>query len=728
MSTRRNLGTLALGVAFALVAAPARAQASGEPNTSGDISVGGQYGTGLDQSSKLQQYESIPKGLVIFGADFSWKGQEGYYLDFTSGQLSADDQWASLLWGKRDTFKLKIDWQQNPRWFSNTARTLYLQSSPGVFVLPDALQAYDQANFNATTNPQVLGQFAGGALPVDLKYIRKKGSVDYLYTGLEHWTFDFSYAQERRSGTKAETIASYFGNGANIYEVAAPVQYKTHDMKAEASFAKGRYFADASLSVSKFTNDVQTLRVDNPMRLTDSATDGPAVYQKALAPDNDAWNLHLVSGMSLPMRHKLTVDLSAGSMSMDTSLLPYTTNSVLNANPAFDAVLPYNSVKVQYDTLLAAVKLTGDPLPWMGYNVSIRDYELKDKTGDYQFPNYVAGDTTIEPGTVERDKQGYKKQTFRGEAHFTPLGPLRLGLAYSHEKNSYDVRAYESAKDDSITGTVDFNQSWVSVHASYTDLKRKPVDLNPDETPEPADSTQYDIWRRDSKLATVMVSFTPLDALAISLSGQQIKNDFPDSVYGLQSSKYDNYGLDVDYALGDRFTLIGAYIYETYDYDQASRYSTTLATTDPLNLWSNESKDKVDTFKFGFTWTIVPKRFDLSSDLDYSKGRNNSAFSVVPGGAAQGDAIFLGNQYLAFPEVANKTTIWKTQFNLHFNKNLTASLMYWWQKYDRADWATDQMQVYMASVDPATNRSLFLGARVPSYDAKIVRAFIRYTF
>ncbi|HJV23314.1 MAG TPA: MtrB/PioB family outer membrane beta-barrel protein, partial [Holophagaceae bacterium] len=282
-----------LGIAFALVASPVLAQSPGQPSTTGDIAVGGQYGTGLEDSSKLQQYESIPKGPVLFGADLSWRGTDGYSLEFTSRQLSAEDQSASLVWSKQDTFKLRIDWQQNPRWFSNTARTLYVQGAPGVFTLPDALQAYDQANYNAATNPQVLGQFVDAAQPVDLKYIRKKGSVDYLFTGLEHWTFDFSYAQERRSGSKAETIASYFGNGANIYEVAAPIQYRTHDLKAEASFARGGYFADASLSISKFTNDVPVLRVDNPMRSTDSATDGPAVYQRNLAPDNDAWTLHL---------------------------------------------------------------------------------------------------------------------------------------------------------------------------------------------------------------------------------------------------------------------------------------------------------------------------------------------------------------------------------------------------------------------------------------------------
>lgn len=728
MTTRRNLTLLSSGIALALAAAPASAQSPAEPVTSGDVSVGGQYGTGLNQSSKLQQYESIPRGLMLFGADFSWRGKDGYYLDFTSRQLSAEDQSASLVWAKQDSFKLRIDWQQNPRWFSNTARTLYVQSSAGVFTLPGALQAYDQANFNAATNPQVLGQFVDGAQPVDLKYIRKKGSVDYLYTGLEHWTFDFSYAQERRSGNKAETIASYFGNGANIYEVAAPIQYRTHDLKAEAAFAKGGYFAEASLSISKFTNDVPVLRVDNPMRATDSTTDGPAVYQRSLAPDNDAWTLHLTSGMNLPAHHRLTLDLSTGSMSMDTQLLPYTTNSALIASGTFDPVLPFDSVKVHYTTFMGSARLTGDPLPWMGYAVSFREYDLRDKTDDYSFPNYVAGDTTVEAGDIGRDSAGYKKQTLRGELHFTPIGPLRLGLAYAHEKNSYDVRAYNSAKDDSITGTVDFNQSWVSVHASYTDLKRKPTDLNLDETPDPEDSTQFDIWRRDTKLTNVQATFTPLDALAITLSAQGIKNTFPDSVLGLQESKNENYGVDLSYALGEKLTLVAAYVYETYTYDLASRYGTPADPTNPLNAWSNGTKDKVDTYKLGLAWTILPKRFDLSTDLDYAKARDNSAFSVVPGGAAQGNAIFLGTQYLAFPEVANKTTIWKTQFNYHFNQNLSASLMYWWQKYDRVDWATDQMQVYMASVDPATNRSLFLGARVPSYDAKIIRAFIRYTF
>ena len=84
--------------------------------------------------------------------------------------------------------------------------------------------------------------------------------------------------------------------------------------------------------------------------------------------------------------------------------------------------------------------------------------------------------------------------------------------------------------------------------------------------------------------------------------------------------------------------------------------------------------------------------------------------------------------YDRFPLVTKTFVMAKLRLAYHVSKNLTASALYWKQKYDNTDWQTDLMQPYMGRVDPGSNRWFFLGAQVPSYDANIFRASVTYSF
>ena len=71
----------------------------------------------------------------------------------------------------------------------------------------------------------------------------------------------------------------------------------------------------------------------------------------------------------------------------------------------------------------------------------------------------------------------------------------------------------------------------------------------------------------------------------------------------------------------------------------------------------------------------------------------------------------------------------KIRLAYHVSKNLTASALYWKQKYDNTDWQTDlHAAVHGPTSIPGANRWFFLGARIPSYDADIFRASLTYTF
>lgn len=134
----------------------------------------------------------------------------------------------------------------------------------------------------------------------------------------------------------------------------------------------------------------------------------------------------------------------------------------------------------------------------------------------------------------------------------------------------------------------------------------------------------------------------------------------------------------------DNEYFTAGYVYETHDFLMAAAH-----------------------FPLGVT---VPPKFDPQADPDFRVAGTN-----VP------------TAFTGFPEVSKEFYILKAQLAHHIQKNLTASVLCWKQKYDNIDWQT-QTEPYMGKVDPGSNRWFFLGAQVPSYDANILRAALTYTF
>ena len=144
----------------------------------------------------------------------------------------------------------------------------------------------------------------------------------------------------------------------------------------------------------------------------------------------------------------------------------------------------------------------------------------------------------------------------------------------------------------------------------------------------------------------------------------------------------------------------------------------------------------------------MPDKLDFDATFDYTKPRSDSQYYASPrpgtplGGLNEANGVFPANvppvpgfpvtTFDSFPLVTKKFTMAKLRLAYHVTKNLTASAMYWKQKYDNTDWQTNpssrQCSRTWASVDPGANRWFFLGARIPSYDADIFRASLTYTF
>jgi hypothetical protein len=661
---------LVLLAAMGLATQPVFGEDAKGTETSGSVTVGAQGGSGIDTSSKLQQYETVPKGVFVPGASLSWKNGSGFYLNFKGSNLGLDDQSAGVSVGKKDGFRLNLSWDANPNWMSNKARTPYTQSISGdtaFYHVPDGMRLALQNVYvpwnpatpanpiglppspctpSATTkcapsNPTRDGFFAVepwivSSAPIELRYVRKTGRASLELPIGENLNLNLSYSREQRDGNKNTT----FYGGPN-YEVATPIAFRTHNLRAAADFADGRWFASAAVNYSKFQNDVLYAEIDNPERLElANPTAGRNVINDAasfrlwLPPDNNAYSADFSGGVKLPKRHKITATLSAGNMSMETPLRDISTNpnlatSAVTPDANFTVTPPYGSVSAKYNTFMGALKLTGDPVRKFGYSVTLRKFELKDKTQAYTFTSSVRGDVgpSYSATGFTRDHEGYSTQSLKGEVHASPASGLRLGLSYGIDEREYDAREYGDIDDKVLSATADYTYKWLALHGTFSNLKREPGETN-EEAIQPTwqGATQTDITGRDRRSFSGLVTLTPSSSFAITLSGMNQTNSFAETVTGLLDQSFSQFGADVTYARGEKFSAYAGYSYETYDFKMAAAYIARGVTVPPdfnpkndLNYWENASKDEVDSFRAGMKWTLRPEKIELNADLDYTR-------------------------------------------------------------------------------------------------------------
>src|SRR5207253_1624692 len=126
----------------------------------------------------FQRFRDLRNGptldLFRYGGD-----TDAYRFAVHADHVGYRDQHFDGAYNDFGKLKISFDWNQLPLFFSRDTATLYTSPSPGVLLLPDAIQSALQSNTATLTS------VVGGASPFDLRLKRDVALFKLTYTGIK---------------------------------------------------------------------------------------------------------------------------------------------------------------------------------------------------------------------------------------------------------------------------------------------------------------------------------------------------------------------------------------------------------------------------------------------------------------------------------------------------------------------------------------------------------------
>jgi MtrB/PioB family decaheme-associated outer membrane protein len=646
-------------------------------------------------SAKFMEYRSFPNGAVLPFLRFF--GEDKVRYDMSARNALQDDAWYGVRLGY-DWFGLEGQFVKMPHVFGNQAVSVLQDMGNGEFRVPDALQQqYQTAIQDAYTRNRNSVNFAflsglanglvAGTERSRIGLQRDRGNLEMSFTRDKPVDVRMTYMFEKRTGGRGSGTAFGFGN---VVETAEPIDYRTHDVALNAEWVQKWGLLRGGLRLNRFDNRIPVQTFDNPFRFTDSndasayqapgaqSIAGAAVGRLALPPSSDSITGTLGFAVKFAGNSRLTADAAYGQWTQDEPFIAFTSNtSITSPFRATDVShLPAPSLDGRIDTMSLSALLSSRPVKGVNLTARYRRYDVDNKTPRIAFPEgYVRFDAVWED--IPRISVPYGYTNDNGQltaAYDFDLGEARVGLEAGLKMDRMERTFREAAHtfQNTVFGSLNLRTSdWMvlrgTVEVGQRDYEELEIELSeeasflevgvpanllavPGHSLDPAmqkvfaslgcanglacnvryDQAQKDLWR-----ATGMLQLTPGGSTSLSLSYTFGKDDFTESRYGLVESKNWAFNAEAGYTPSERLSAFAFYGREDIRSFQRGRQSGGTVSFNPLDDWTADMKDIVDTFGGGLTLGVVKDKADLSLFGSYQKIDGNNAIAAPVGGAPE---------------------------------------------------------------------------------------------
>jgi MtrB/PioB family decaheme-associated outer membrane protein len=638
------------------------------------------FDTGSDRA-RFQRFRDVRDGLTLDRFRFS-KATDVYLLDLQADHLGYRDQRLFGSYNNYGRVKASFEWNQTPLFYSRDTRTLYSSSAPGVLTLPDSLQSALQNKTGTLT------ALIGGAGAFDLRSQRDEAKFNLVYSANRFVDVTFDLRNLDRNGSQAYGAGFGF---SNAIELAVPIDTRTTELGAGLEWSNQQAFARLDYLGSFFRNHVPTLMWDNPLRLTDSATAGPAAGRLALWPNSDSNAVSASGSVKLPARSRATAYLSIGNLTQNDPLIPYTTNSAL-ASPALSRPTADLVARVTSMNYTA----TSRPTNSVWVSARYRQYRYDNRSTPFFVAQSVNYDTSAFTLNENTPLLGYTRHTFDGDVSFTPFTFVALRAGYTREDIDRSFRIVEQTTEDTGRLSVDLTGvAWVTLRGIYEIGNRRGSAVNGLELlaigEQPA-LRQFDIADRDHRRVTGIVTVTPIAMLSFNGSLSVGKETYPGTVFGLRDNDNHVYSVGVDVVPGDLVNFGVTYGWEKYTALQASRTANPLPANtvaylndptqqfnDPRRNWTDSSADTVRTFNASMELLKPIPKTEVTVGYDYSRARSTYVYALAP------NAVVAEPSQL--PAVVNALQRGTVDVRYFVTRRIAVGGVYWYDKYSVDDFA-----------------------------------------
>ena len=448
-----------------------------------------------------------------------------------------------------------------------------------------------------------LTELRTSASPVTNATQRDRTSATVRYLGGTRWWAEAGLSRETRVGT-GETFADF------LYQATAlpkPIDHRTEETHVGIGFDHHPLLVTATYRNARFRNRHESLEWDSPWR-------GPAVGQgrKALAPDNDADTLSLVSRGRLGGRTTAHATLTRSEFTQDAPFLPYTTNSAIPLAP-----LPAENLAGRVTTFAGTFNLVSRVTDRMRVSLRHRSRDRDNHTPTLTLTP-VLGDSYV-PATVTSRAYSFDTAKTEARVHYalTNAAKVELGADTSRiRRNATEVRGNDQQRS---WATVSANvPGGLQVRIGATSARRTAADFVVVTTNNPLTRRFHQAACRQREWTAGVQYANPDIGLSFGFQANKRRASYPESTLGLGRNDDSAWSGEVTYAPNPRVTAV-AY-FSTEDASSLT-VGSPIAAPEHDAQWRYTTKDSVDTTGASLVLRgLLQDRLELELDYVRSNG------------------------------------------------------------------------------------------------------------
>ena len=681
------------------------------------------FGSNSDEA-RYQRYRDLRDGGTIDLFRFA-TGGDAYSLTLRGDHVGYRDQHFSGAYNNYGKVKATFDWNQTPLFYSDSTRSLYMSAAPGTLLLPDGIQSGIQ---NKTLT---LVQAVALAPGLDTRSRRDVASFNLVYSATRSVDFNVTFRNTQKNGT--QPYGAGFGFSDAI-EVPLPIDHRTTEMGASLQWSNARGLIKLGYDGSFFRNNISTLTWDNPLRVSDSPTAGPAFGRMALSPNTDMNTASAVGALVLPGRSRATAYLAISNMTQNDPLIPFTTNTSLAAIPLDRATadLTARVVSMNYN-------FSSRPTDVLYFDARYRQYCFDNRSPEFAVGNTVNYDTSVGALNAVTELFGFTRRTFDGDASLTPFrfvafraGYTREDIDHANPSTGESARYVEKTGEDTLRASVDATGvGWLTLRGVYEHGKRTGSGLNLGELlaiGEQPSLRQFDVADRTRDSFRGILQVMPVSTFSVNASAGVGREDYSATSFGLRNNDNHVYSVGFDFVPVDAISFGGSYGYEKYSALQASRVANPLPAggslddptqqfNDPRRDWTDDSADTVHTWNASMDLLKVLPRTDVKVGYDYSRAQSTYVYGLTV------DTTLAAP--VPLPAVTNRLQRGTADVRYFFTPRFAVGMLYWFDKYDVDDFALGPRDS-LASPATASATLMMLGYSYRPYTANTFMGRITY--